>query len=195
MKSEGRTIAASEKQQAKRLAWGMFVLLTLVPAVGCVFMFLGFLLIEYFLGGADAVLSFLLDWTRPGRLSAKPWARTVVGLVALFSFGGPIFLWHRFFVSSGYISAETNRSIERGQLPVIGGYWKPLMYGGFCVGGAVGAWLAVQQNSILGIALFGGGGLWFLKEGVQDLLNWWRGSPSSISSKAPKKNQIPDPPP
>ena len=195
MKSERRTIAASERQQAKRLVWGMCVLLILVPAVGCVFMFVGFLLVEYSLGGGDAVRSFLLNWTRPSQLSDNPWARIVVGLVALVSFGGPIFLWHRFFVSSGYISADTNCNIERGQLPVIGGYWKPLMYGGFCAGGAVGAWLAFQQNSILGIALFGGGGLWFLKEGVQELLDWLRGSTSSISSKAPKENQTSDPPP
>lgn len=152
----------------------MGVLLTVVPAVSCFFLFLGLLVIEYGWGGIDDVREALSDWTRPSPFLANSWSRLVIGVMALASFGVPVLFWYRIFVSSGFISAETNHGIERGQLPVIGGFWKPLMYTGYFTGCAVGAWLSFQQHSNAGIILFGVGGLWLLTRGARELLAWWR---------------------
>ena len=151
----------------------MAVLLLVVPFLCALLSILGLLLLEFLWGGADAVFSAFEDWTQPSVFMDNIWYRLMLGLVACVTVGLPIWGWHRIFVVSGYISEDTNRRIASGDLPVIGGYWKPLMYVGFCSACAWGAYLSIHQQSLAGALIFGGGGVWLFALSMRELAAWW----------------------
>ncbi|MBP8275718.1 MAG: hypothetical protein KAX55_02325 [Propionivibrio sp.] len=162
-----------ELQQGKRLLAAIAALLLVVPFLCGLLVLLGFLLLEFLWGGAGAVLSAFEDWTRPSIFIDNLWFRLMLGFVAFVTVGLPIWGWYRIFVASGYISEDTNRRIVSGDLPVVGGYWKPLMYAGYCTLCAGGTYLSIQQQSVAGVVLFGGGGVWLFVLSMRELAAWW----------------------
>ena len=139
-----------ERRQGRRLLLAMGTILTVVPMAGILLMVPGALVLTYLFGGWDAVLAMPENWSGKGRYADNFLFRLGVGVVVLIGLGIPMYLWHRFFIASGYISKETDDQIDAGQWPVVGGYWKPLVFTVFIGGGAWVAYASFQQ------------GVWFL---------------------------------
>lgn len=172
-----------EVQRGKRLLLALAALLTVVPLVAVTLLVPGVLLLEYLWGGTGAVSRAMSNWTEPSPYTNHLGFRLSLGAVAALAIGTPILVWHRVFVASGYITRLTTEGIDAGVLPVVGGYWKPAMYGAFVVGGAWVCFLGLEQGAYSAAIFFGLGAVWFGYSGVREFLAWRR-----------KRTQGPKPP-
>lgn len=164
-----------EKQQGKRLLLAMITLMTVVPIVAVVLLVPGIFLLEFIWGGEEAVARAMTEWDKPSPYAQD--GRFIIGLilVACIAAGIPVATWYRFFVKTGYLTKRTLDSINQGQLPVIGGYLKPLSYLFFIWSGISVAYIGIQQNIYILTVFFGAGGIWFTYLGFQELMRWYHG--------------------
>jgi len=163
-----------EKRQSRRLLLAMGTILTVVPMVGVVLMVPGALVLTYLFGGWEAVLAMPENWSGKGRYADNFLFLLGVGVVALIGLGIPMYLWHRIFVASGYISKETNDQIDAGQWPVVGGYWMPFVFTGFIGGGAWAANASFQQGAWFFPLLMAWGVYFFIKLSIKEFVAWRR---------------------
>lgn len=164
-----------EKQQGKRLLLAMITLMTVVPIVAVVLLVSGVVFLEYIWGGEEAVARAMTKWDEP-----SPYAQDItfkIGrmVIGCFAMGISVGIWYRFFIKTGYLTKRTLDSIDQGQLPVIGGYLKPLSYLFFIWSGISVAYIGIQQNIYILTVFFGAGGIWFTYLGFQELIRWYHG--------------------
>lgn len=164
-----------EKQQGKRVLLAMIMIMTVVPIVAAVLLVSGIFLLEFIWGGEEAVARAMTEWDKPSPYAQD--GRFIIGLILMgcIAAGIPVATWYRFFVKTGYLTKRTLDGIDQGQLPVIGGYWKPVMYLSYAGGGAFGAHLGFKEDNYIFTAFMALGGIWFAYQGFQELMCWYRG--------------------
>ena len=164
--------SSDDNQQGRRLLIAMITLIIVVPVLAAILIVPSVLFLEYAWGGGEAVTRAITRWSEPSPHVQDVKFRLSLALVGCFAIGVPVIIWYRLFVTTGYLSKQTLNGIDRGQLPVIGGYWKPVMYLGYIAGGLFGAYISFQQGAYIVAVLFAGGGVWFSYKSIRELKKW-----------------------
>lgn len=136
-------VPLEEVSQGKRLLLAMLVFFTVVPILGAVLMIPGAIIFTYLVDGWPAVLNLRNTWATPPNNPDYIY-KVGVGFVAFVSVGIPGFFWYKIFIKSGYISKETEKKLDAGHWPVVGGGWKPVVliaFLFFCLWAAVESYM------------------------------------------------------